>query len=156
MAELRPILLVEDNPKDIELTLAALEKSRLANPVVVARDGVEALDLMFRRANERDAGSAALHPAVVLLDIKLPRVDGLEVLERIKRDAATRHVPVVMLTSSREEQDLVRSYDLGVNAFVVKPVGYKEFFEAIRDLGIFWAVLNEPPPGSGQAPDEAA
>ena len=146
MADLKPILLVEDNPKDIELTLAALEKSRLANDVVVARDGVEALDFLFRRAN---GGDAPTPPAVVLLDIKLPRVDGLEVLERVKRDPATRGIPVVMLTSSREEQDLVRSYDLGVNAFVVKPVGYKEFFEAIRDLGIFWAVLNEPPPARG-------
>lgn len=146
MAELKPILLVEDNPKDIELTLHALEKSQLANEVVVARDGVEALDYLFRRGN---AGSPARPlPAVVLLDIKLPRVDGLEVLEKIKSDPDTRHVPVVMLTSSREEQDVVRSYDLGVNAFVVKPVGFKEFFDAIHELGVFWGILNEPPPGS--------
>jgi CheY-like chemotaxis protein len=144
MAELRPVLLVEDSPNDIELTLEALEKSRLANPVVVARDGVEALDFLFRRDNA--PGKPSQLPAVVLLDIKLPRVDGLEVLERIRREARTRSVPVVMLTSSREEQDLIRSYGLGVNAFVVKPVGHREFFDAIRDIGAFWAVLNEPPP----------
>lgn len=153
MAPLKPILLVEDNLNDIELTLAALEKSRLANPVVVARDGVEALDHLFRRGNAGPEGDgAAALPAVVLLDIKLPRVDGLEVLERIKADPRTRHVPVVMLTSSREEQDLLRSYGLGVNGFVVKPVGHRDFFEAIRDIGAFWAVLNEPPPdGAGGA-----
>ena len=150
MTQLRPVLLVEDSPNDIELTLAALEKSRLANPVVVARDGVEALDMLFRRGNSPD--EAPQLPAVVLLDIKLPRMDGLEVLEEMRREARTRSVPVVMLTSSREEQDLIRSYGLGVNAFVVKPVGHREFFEAIRDIGAFWAVLNEPPPdraGSG-------
>jgi CheY-like chemotaxis protein len=151
-AELRPILLVEDNPKDIELTLAALEKSRLANDVIVARDGVEALDHLLRRRNLPPGSTPPPLPGVVLLDIKLPRVDGLEVLERIRGDATTRHIPVVMLTSSREEQDLVRSYDLGVNAFVVKPVGYREFFEAIRDLGVFWGVRNElPPPGRAPA-----
>ncbi|MBK1659158.1 response regulator [Paracraurococcus ruber] len=145
MPHLRPVLLVEDSPNDIELTLEALERSRLANPVVVARDGVEALDYLFRRGN---APSGAQHlPAVVLLDIKLPRVDGLEVLERIRREPRTQHVPVVILTSSREEQDLIRSYNLGVNAFVVKPVGHREFFEAIHDIGAFWAVLNEPHPG---------
>ncbi|RAI58805.1 response regulator [Roseicella frigidaeris] len=146
MSQLRPILLVEDSPNDIELTLLALERSRLANPVVVARDGVEALDILQRRGNLPSEGEVQL-PAVVLLDIKLPRVDGLEVLEQIRGDARIRHVPVVMLTSSREEQDLVRSYGLGVNAFVVKPVGHREFFEAIRDIGAFWAVLNELPLG---------
>lgn len=144
MAVLRPVLLVEDNPNDVALTLVALERSRLANPIVVARDGVEALDLLF--PPDDAPGDGAQLPAVVLLDIKLPRVDGLEVLERIRREPRTRSVPVVMLTSSREEQDLVRSYGLGVNAFVVKPVGHREFFEAIRDIGAFWAVLNEPPP----------
>lgn len=141
---LRPILLVEDNPRDVELTLAALERGGLANPVIVARDGVEALDLLFRRGNAGPAQTAD-QPTVVLLDIKLPRVDGLEVLERIRADQATQHLPVVMLTSSREEQDVVRSYGLGVNAFVVKPVSHRAFFDAIRDLGVFWAVLNVPP-----------
>lgn len=154
MPVLRPLLLVEDNPNDVELTLVALERSRLANPVVVARDGVEALDILFRRGNTPEGVSQL--PAVVLLDIKLPRVDGLEVLERIRQDPRTRSVPVVMLTSSREEQDLIRSYGLGVNAFVVKPVGHREFFEAIRDIGAFWAVLNEPPPerASQDGPDD--
>lgn len=144
MAELKPILLVEDNPKDLELTLAALEQCQLANSVDVARDGEEALDYLYRRRQyvERSNGD----PAVVLLDLKLPKIDGLEVLERIKGDPELRQTPVVMLTSSREERDLLKSYSLGVNAFVVKPVGFEQFFEAIRDLGMFWAVLNEPPP----------
>jgi CheY-like chemotaxis protein len=145
MAELKPILLVEDSPNDVELTLAALERAQLANDVVV-RDGAEALDYLFGRGGH--AARRPGHPAVVLLDIKLPKIDGLEVLATIKGDPATRHVPVVMLTSSREESDLVGSYELGVNAFVVKPVGFREFFEAIRDLGMFWAILNEPPPAS--------
>lgn len=145
---LRPILLVEDNPKDVELTLAALEKGGLANPVVVARDGVEALGYLSRCSNAGPDSKLEAMPAVVLLDIKLPRIDGLEVLERVKADPAMRHIPVVMLTSSREEQDVVRSYGLGVNAFVVKPVGYRDFFNAVRDLGVFWAVLNEPAPES--------
>lgn len=144
MADLRPILLVEDSPKDLELTLAALEKCQLANDIVVARDGEEALDYLYARG--RYAGRPEGDPAVVLLDLKLPKIDGLEVLEQVKGDAHLRHIPVVMLTSSREEQDLVRSYELGVNAFVVKPVEFKEFFKAIQDLGVFWAILNEPPP----------
>ena len=150
MADLRPILLVEDSPKDLELTLAALAKCQLANEIVVARDGAEALDWFERRGqfNDHPPGD----PAVVLLDLKLPKVDGLEVLEKVKRDPRHRQVPIVMLTSSREEKDLVRSYDLGVNAFVVKPVDFNEFFTAIQDLGMFWAILNEPPPpGSGQS-----
>jgi CheY-like chemotaxis protein len=136
---------VEDNPKDLELTLAALAKCQLANDIVVARDGAEALDYLYLRGEHagRDAGI----PAVVLLDLKLPKIDGLEVLEKVKGDAELRHVPVVMLTSSREESDLVKSYELGVNAFVVKPVDFNAFFEAIEDLGMFWAILNEPPPG---------
>lgn len=147
MAELKPILLVEDSPKDIELTLAALEQCQLANGVVIARDGAEALDYMFARGAYVSRNTA--DPVVVLLDLKLPKIDGLEVLEQIKRDPALRHTPVVMLTSSREERDLLRSYSLGVNAFVVKPVGFEQFFQAIRDLGMFWAVLNEPPPLGG-------
>lgn len=143
---LKPILLVEDNPNDLELTLIALEKSQLANEVVIVRDGAEALDyLMCRGAHaERMAGN----PAVVLLDLKLPKVDGLEVLREIRNTPHLKSTPVVMLTSSKEEQDLLRSYELGVNAYVVKPVDFSEFVRAIADLGIFWAVLNEPPPGS--------
>ena len=153
MADLKPILLVEDNPNDIELTLAALEQSQLANQIVICRDGAEALDYLYRRgAYDRPD---LQDPAVVLLDLKLPKVDGLEVLAAVKRDPGTRAIPVVMLTSSREESDLVRSYELGVNAFVVKPVGFKEFFDAIQDLGVFWAVLNEPPPHRGGWPSNA-
>jgi CheY-like chemotaxis protein len=143
---LKPILLVEDNPKDLELTLLALEKSNLANEVVTVRDGVEALDYLFRRGEHSDRAEGK--PAVVLLDLKLPRVDGIQVLEAIKKDESLKSVPVVMLTASREEKDLVRSYSLGANAYVVKPVAFKDFLDAIQDLGVFWAVLNEPPPGS--------
>ena len=147
MNPLRPILLVEDNPKDLELTLAALRRCALANPIEVTRDGAEALDYMYARGNwlQRPSGD----PAVVLLDLKLPKVDGLEVLERVKSDPALKQIPVVMLTSSREESDLVASYQLGVNAFVVKPVDVQAFLKAIQDLGVFWAVLNEPPPRIG-------
>jgi CheY-like chemotaxis protein len=144
MADLRPILLVEDNPKDLELTLAALTKCQLANDIVVARDGAEALDYLHLRREH--AGREPGVPAVVLLDLKLPKVDGLEVLEQVKSDPTLRSIPVVMLTASREESDLVRSYQLGVNAFVVKPVDFNAFFEAIQELGMFWGVLNEPPP----------
>jgi CheY-like chemotaxis protein len=144
MSDLRPILLVEDSPKDLELTLAALRKCQLANDIVIARDGEEAIDYLYSTGNH--AGRAEGYPAVVLLDLKLPKIDGLEVLERIKGDPKLRHIPVVMLTSSREEQDLVHSYELGVNAFVVKPVEFTKFFKAIEDLGVFWAILNEPPP----------
>ncbi|WP_414472754.1 response regulator [Microvirga sp. M2] len=144
MPELKPILLVEDNPKDLELTLAALEQSQLANEVVVVRDGEEALDFLNRRGLHANRNTS--DPAVVLLDLKLPKIDGLEVLEKVKADPRLKQTPVVMLTSSREESDLIRSYELGVNAFVVKPVGFREFFDAIQDLGVFWAILNEPPP----------
>lgn len=143
---LKPIVLVEDNPNDLELTLVALERSQLANEVIVLRDGAEALDYLFRRNAHIDRRAG--NPAVLLLDLKLPKVDGLEVLKAIRESEELRSVPVVMLTSSREEPDLQRAYALGVNAYVVKPVEFKEFVSAISDLGIFWAVLNEPPPGS--------
>lgn len=138
------ILLVEDSPQDVELTLGALEKHDLADEVVVARDGEEALDYLCKRGVY--AGRVGGAPVVVLLDIKLPKVDGLEVLQQIRRDARLRRTPVVMLTSSREEQDLVKSYDLGVNGYVVKPVDYHSFVTAICELGLFWAVINQPPP----------
>ncbi|MGF6531417.1 MULTISPECIES: response regulator [Paraburkholderia] len=141
---LRPILLVEDNPNDIELTLIALEKSRLANPVVSVRDGAEALDYLRREGQWSTRTDE--NPAVILLDKKLPKIDGHEVLKSVRADDRLKRIPVVMLTSSREEKDLLRSYDLGVNAYVVKPVEFDDFMAAISDLGMFWAVLNEPPP----------
>lgn len=143
---MRRILLVEDDPKDVELTLTALEEYNLANEVVVARDGAEALDYLYCRGNFADRPRD--NPAVLLLDLKLPKVDGLEVLQQIKSDDTLRMVPVVVLTSSREEKDMVTSYKLGVNAYVVKPVDFHEFVNAIKELGMFWAIINEPPPGS--------
>ncbi len=143
---LKPILLVEDNPNDLELTLVALERSQLANDVVIKRDGAEALDYLLRRGDYESRADG--NPAVLLLDLKLPKVDGLEVLKTVRETPALRSIPVVMLTSSREEPDLMRAYEMGVNAYVVKPVEFKDFVAAISDLGIFWAVLNEPPPGS--------
>lgn len=143
---LKPILLVEDDPRDLELTLVALERSQLANEVIVVRDGEAALEYLMRTG---DYGQRAEgNPAVILLDLKLPKVNGLEVLQTVRSTENLRSVPVVMLTSSHEETDVLRSYQLGVNAYVVKPVEFKQFVEAIADLGIFWAVLNEPPPGS--------
>ena len=140
------ILMVEDDAKDVELTLTALEEYNLANEVVVVHDGAEALDyLYYRGAFQMRTGS---NPAVMLLDLKLPLVDGLEVLKQIKSDEKLRLIPVVVLTSSREETDMVASYKLGVNAYVVKPVDFHEFVNAIKELGVFWAVINEPPPGS--------
>jgi len=144
MRDLRPILLVEDNPKDAELTMAALARCQLLNEVTHVRDGVEALE--YLRADGRYAGAQHGGPVVVLLDLKLPKLNGLEVLKEIRNDPAISRTPVVMLTSSREEQDLVRSYELGVNAFVVKPVDFKEFLEAIQGLGMFWGITNQPPP----------
>jgi CheY-like chemotaxis protein len=146
VTKLGNILLVEDDPYDVELTLTALTDNHLTNETVVVRDGAEALDYLYRRGayRSREAGN----PAVVLLDLKLPKVDGLEVLKRIKTDPPLRTIPVVMLTSSREEKDLAASYDSGSNAYVVKPVGFGEFVEAIRELGLFWAMINQPPPGS--------
>jgi CheY-like chemotaxis protein len=146
MPDLKRILLVEDNPNDIELTLAAFEENNLANEVVVARDGEEALDYLYHRGIFRMRGQG--NPAVVLLDLKLPKVDGLQVLQQLKADPAMKSIPVVMLTSSREEQDLVNSYNLGVNAYVVKPVDFTEFIQAMNKVKVFWALLNQPPPGS--------
>jgi two-component system response regulator len=141
----RTILLVEDNPDDVELTLRAFRKSNLANDIVVARDGNEALDYLF--VTGRHAGrSPLLEPEIVLLDLKLPKVDGLEVLKRIRADARTRRLPVVILTSSKEERDVLQSYDLGANSFVRKPVDFGEFVDAARQLGLYWLVLNERPP----------
>jgi CheY-like chemotaxis protein len=146
MSNLGRILLVEDDPKDVELTLTALEEYKLANEVVVARDGEEALDYLYRRGNFTTRSTD--NPAVLLLDLKLPKVDGLEVLQQIKADAKLKLIPVVVLTSSHEEKDMVASYKLGVNAYVVKPVDFHEFVNAVKELGIFWALVNEPPPGS--------
>ena len=140
------ILLVDDSPYDVELTLVALAESNLANEVVVASDGEEALDYLYRRGMYRQRAFG--NPAVVLLDLKMPKVDGLEVLAQIKSDPALKTIPVVMLTSSREEQDLIKSYNLGVNAYVVKQVDFQEFMQALKELGLFWAVINQPPPGS--------
>ena len=140
----RKILLVEDNADDVELTLAALEGNRVANEVVVVRDGAEALDYLYRRGAYADRHTD--DPGLILLDLKMPKVDGVEVLRQVKNDPAMRSIPVVMLTSSREEQDLVNSYNLGVNAYVVKPVVFEEFVKAVKVLGQFWVVVNEPPP----------
>jgi len=146
MTQLRPILLVEDDLKDVELVLAALKKNNLANEVVVARDGEEALDYLYRRGRFQSHDQGL--PIVLFLDLKMPKVDGLEVLRQMKGDDALRVIPVVMLTSSREEADLVKSYQFGVNAYVVKPVGFQQFADAIKQTGMFWAVINEPPPES--------
>lgn len=146
MNKLGCILLIEDDARDVELTLTALDEYNLTNQVVVARDGEEALDYLYCRGDFNMR--ADNNPVVVLLDLKLPKVDGLEVLKQIRSDEKLRMIPVVVLTSSREERDIVESYKLGVNAYVVKPVDFHEFVEAIKELGIFWAVINEPPPGS--------
>src|SRR5438132_9566466 len=143
MAELKRILLAEDDPRDVELTLTALEEYNLANEVVVVQDGAQALDYLLRRGPY--TGQEAGNPAVVFLDIKMPKVDGLEVLRAVRADERLRTIPVVMLTSSREQRDLAESYDLGVNAYVVKPLGFHEFMGAIKELGLFWGVINEPP-----------
>ena len=144
MTNIKRILLAEDNENDVELTLTALHECRLRNEVEVVRDGAEALDYIYKRGKYAGRGNGL--PCVVLLDLKMPRLDGLEVLRQVKSDPVLKQIPVVMLTSSREEKDLVRSYNLGVNAFVVKPVDFEQFLQAIRSLGIFWAIVNEPPP----------
>ncbi len=143
MHELKTILLAEDNRKDVELTLEAMAENNLANQVIVVKDGVEALEYLHCEGNYklRKRGN----PAVILLDIKMPRMDGIEVLRRIRSDAALKRIPVVVLTSSREEKDLINTYDLGVNAYVVKPVDFQQFIEAVKQIGSFWAVINELP-----------
>ena len=138
------ILLVEDNPSDEELTLHALEKYKLTNNIIVVRDGAEALEFIFvtGKYSERDNNC---HPKVILLDLKLPKVDGLEVLRKVKADPKTKHIPVVVLTSSTQESDIVESYKLGVNSYIVKPVDFKQFTESIRELGMYWLLLNKRP-----------
>lgn len=146
MSCMRRILLAEDDPNDVELTLAALAEHNLANEVHVASDGAEALDYLFRR--QQYADRAPGHPVVILLDIKMPKVSGVEVLRQLKADPDLRMVPVVILTSSREDRDVLESYRLGVNAYVVKPVEFHDFVDAVQKLGMFWAITNEPPPNS--------
>ena len=146
MKTLMRILLVEDSPRDAELILDALEGHQLANEVVHVRDGAEALDYLYRRGAFTDRAEG--QPALILLDLKLPKVDGLEVLRQIKGDSTLKMIPVVMMTYSREEQDLLRSYQLGVNAYVVKPMKFQDFVQAVKDVGAFWGVINEVPPGS--------
>ena len=143
MARLKRILLAEDNARDVELVVEALEENHLANEIVVVRDGVKAME--YLRGQGEFANRSPESPVVVLLDLKMPRMDGLEVLRHMKEDEALRMIPVVMLTSSREERDLIESYRLGVNAYVVKPVVFDRFLEAVRTLGLFWAVVNETP-----------
>jgi len=145
---LRRVLIADDDPNDVELTLSALSRNNLANEVIVVKDGVEALEYLQRKGAfiEHSEGN----PAVILLDLKMPRMDGLEVLKFLKSDSLLRSIPVVMLTSSREERDLIESYRLGANAYVVKPVAFKDFVDAVSNLGLFWAVLNEPPPEASQ------
>lgn len=145
MTEPKRVLLVEDSENDAALALAAFEEADLASDVVIVRDGQEALDYLYRQGAYVDLPEG--HPAVVLLDLKLPRLDGLQVLARIKGDPALRAIPVVMLTSSGQASDLARSYGLGANAYVVKPVSFPEFTTALRRLGLFWTAVNEPPPG---------
>lgn len=144
MVELKRILLVEDNQYEVELILAALAETDLSSEVMVVRDGAEALNYLYLRGPSEQPPES--YPAVVLLDLKLPKIDGLQVLERIKSDPSLKSIPVVMLTSSREERDVVQSYSLGANAYVVKPVDFKEFAEALKQLGLFWGFTNQPPP----------
>ena len=148
MDQLGRILIVEDDPNDVELTLTALEDYNLVNDVVVTRDGQEALDYLYCRGQFSSRPNE--NPAVLLLDLKLPKVDGLEVLKQIKSDERLKMIPVVVLTSSHEERDMLTSYKLGVNAYVVKPVDFHEFINAVKELGLFWAVINQPPPGSAK------
>ncbi|HAL91603.1 MAG TPA: two-component system response regulator [Verrucomicrobia bacterium] len=144
------ILLAEDNPNDAELTVSALADAHMADPIVVVPDGAEALDFLYRRGKYVERNKE--DPTVILLDLKMPKVDGMEVLRSIKQDPLLRRIPVVMLTSSREEADLVRSYESGVNAYVVKPLSFEEFINAVREIGLFWGFLNEPAPPSPRSP----
>lgn len=146
MQKLKRILLVEDSPLDVELTLEALAQNNLAKDVLAVRDGEEALDYLYRRGSFKLRSQG--HPIVVLLDLKLPKLNGLEVLAQVKSDSTLKTIPVVMLTSSREERDLIESYNLGVNAYIVKPVDFREFVEAIKEIGVFWALINQAPPGA--------
>ncbi len=150
MTTLGRILIVEDDPNDVELTLTALTDYNLTNEVVVTRDGQQALDYLYCRGEFNTRSTE--NPAVMLLDLKLPKIGGLEVLQLIKSDERLKMIPVVVLTSSHEEKDMMRSYNFGVNAYVVKPVDFHEFVNAVRELGVFWAVINEPPPGSVKKP----
>lgn len=136
------ILLVEDNPNDVELTLHALKKHKLANDIEVARDGVEALDLLFGEGQH--SGEGIVRPRVILLDLKLPLVDGIEVLKRVRGDTRTNTLPIVVLTSSQEERDLVEAYNLGVNSYIVKPLDFAQFTEAVREIGMYWLLMNQP------------
>lgn len=138
------ILLVEDNPRDVELTLRALKKNKITNRIQVVRDGEQALDFLFATGEYATRANEA-NPKVVLLDLKLPKIDGLEVLQRIKSDPRTRMIPVVVLTSSQEERDVITSYNLGVNSYIVKPVDFEQFNEAMRTMGFYWLLLNQPP-----------
>lgn len=149
MEEKRAILLVEDNPDDVELTLRALKQYHVKNQINVVRDGAEALDYLFATGAYADRDTTTM-PTVVILDLKLPKVDGLEVLQRMRADERTKLVPVVILTSSKEEQDMVNSYEFGANSYVRKPVDFTQFVEAIRQLSLYWLVINEPPPKKGR------
>jgi len=150
METLKRILLVEDDPKDVELTLNALGENNLVNDIAIARDGEEALDFLYRRGTF--ASRSEGNPILILLDLKMPKLDGIQVLRQLKGDEQMRCIPVVVLTSSREAPDLVECYKLGVNAYVVKPVHFKEFVEAVKQIGVFWSLINEPPPGSVKKP----
>ena len=153
MREPGSILYVEDDERDVELTLGALEQHHLANGVTVVRDGEEALDYLYRRQSFRER--ATNDPVLVLLDLKMPKVDGFEVLRQIKADDRLKTIPVVVLTSSREEKDLIASYQLGVNAYVVKPVDFDQFVGAVKDLGLFWLLVNEPPAAARKDDDSS-
>jgi two-component system response regulator len=155
MSRTGAILLVEDNPDDVDLTLRALHKNKIRNPIVIARDGQEALDYLFANCANGGRTPAAI-PMVILLDLKLPKVDGIEVLRRLRADERTRRLPVVVLTSSNQEEDIIATYDHGANSFVRKPIDFSDFVKAIGVLGLYWLLLNEPPPIPGFAPSNCS